>query len=136
MARNRCFLSPRRRAERNHHHEAKATRSRRIWKAPGHSGGVVSPALLEAVGEASLALSRYCRLADQAMPQNAIELEVAEFVGRVKCGVALNNPFLLDAEKSRRCLSLGTTASSQRILPNAKHRQSVRPSRLSSQLAV
>lgn len=48
----------------------------------------VSPAeryrkeLLEAVGAASLDFSGYCRLAAQAMLQSAMELEVAEFVGR------------------------------------------------------
>lgn len=38
--------------------------------------------LMEAVGEASLDFSGYCRLAAQAMLQTALEVEVAEFVGR------------------------------------------------------
>lgn len=50
----------------------------------------VSPAdryrkdLLEAVGAASLDFSGYCRLAAQAMLQGAMEIEVEEFVGRVR----------------------------------------------------
>lgn len=39
-------------------------------------------ALMEAVGEASLDFSGYCRLAAQAMLQTAMELEAAEFLGR------------------------------------------------------
>ena len=39
-------------------------------------------ALLEAVGEASLDFSGYCRLAAQAMLQTAMEIEAAAFIGR------------------------------------------------------
>jgi len=39
-------------------------------------------ALMEAVGEASLDFSGYCRLAAQAMLQTAMEVEVADFLGR------------------------------------------------------
>ena len=39
-------------------------------------------ALMEAVGEASLDFSGYCRLAAQAMLQGAMEVEAAEFIGR------------------------------------------------------
>ena len=39
-------------------------------------------ALMEAVGEASLDFSGYCRLAAQAMLQAAVEIEAAEFIGR------------------------------------------------------
>jgi len=39
-------------------------------------------ALMEAVGEASLGFSGYCRLAAQAMLQTAMEIEAAEFLGR------------------------------------------------------
>ena len=39
--------------------------------------------LMEAVGEASLNFSVYCRLAAQAMLQTAMEVEAAEFIGRV-----------------------------------------------------
>ena len=51
-------------------------------------GRKVSPAdrfrkaLMEAVGEASLDFSGYCRLAAQAMLQTAMEAEAAEFIGR------------------------------------------------------
>jgi transposase-like protein len=38
--------------------------------------------LMEAVGEASLDFSGYCRLAAQAMLQGAMEVEAAEFIGR------------------------------------------------------
>ena len=38
--------------------------------------------LLEAVGEASLDFSGYCRMAAQAMLQTAMEIEAAEFIGR------------------------------------------------------
>lgn len=38
--------------------------------------------LLDAVGEASLDFSGYCRLAAQAMLQTALEIEAAEFIGR------------------------------------------------------
>jgi putative transposase len=38
--------------------------------------------LMDAVGEASLGFSGYCRLAAQAMLQTAMEVEVAEFLGR------------------------------------------------------
>jgi hypothetical protein len=37
---------------------------------------------MDAVGEASLDFSGYCRLAGQAMLQTAMEAEVAEFLGR------------------------------------------------------
>lgn len=39
-------------------------------------------ALMDAVGQASLDFSGYCRLAAQAMLQQAIEAEAAEFIGR------------------------------------------------------
>jgi len=39
--------------------------------------------LMDAVGEASLNFSGYCRLAAQAMLQTAMEIEAAEFIGRV-----------------------------------------------------
>jgi putative transposase len=39
-------------------------------------------ALMEAVGEASLDFSGYCRLAAQAMLQAAMEVEAADFIGR------------------------------------------------------
>ena len=39
--------------------------------------------LMDAVGEASLNFSGYCRLAAQAMLQTAMEVEAAEFIGRV-----------------------------------------------------
>jgi len=39
-------------------------------------------ALMEAVGQASLDFSGYCRLAAQAMLQAALEIEAAEFIGR------------------------------------------------------
>lgn len=39
-------------------------------------------ALMEAVGEASLDFSGYCRMAAQAMLQAAMEIEAAEFIGR------------------------------------------------------
>lgn len=51
-------------------------------------GRKVSPAdrlrkaLMEAVGEASLDFSGYCRLAAQAMLQTAMEIEATEFIGR------------------------------------------------------
>lgn len=38
--------------------------------------------LMDAVGEASLGFSGYCRLAAQAMLQTAMEVEAAEFIGR------------------------------------------------------
>ena len=38
--------------------------------------------LMEAVGEASLDFSGYCRLAAQAMLQTALEIEATEFIGR------------------------------------------------------
>ena len=52
-------------------------------------GRKVSPAdrfrkaLMEAVGEASLDFSGYCRLAAQAMLQTAMEVEATEFIGRL-----------------------------------------------------
>ena len=51
-------------------------------------GRKVSPAdrfrkaLMDAVGEASLDFSGYCRLAAQAMLQTAMEVEATEFIGR------------------------------------------------------
>ncbi|MFH1108579.1 MAG: transposase [Planctomycetota bacterium] len=39
--------------------------------------------LMDAVGEAGLNFSGYCRLAAQAMLQTAMEVEAAEFIGRV-----------------------------------------------------
>lgn len=39
-------------------------------------------ALMEAVGEASLDFSGYCRMAAQAMLQTAMEVEAAQFIGR------------------------------------------------------
>ena len=38
--------------------------------------------LMEAVGEASLGFSGYCRMAAQAMLQTAMEVEAAQFIGR------------------------------------------------------
>ena len=52
------------------------------------AGRKVTPAerfrgeLMDAVGEASLGFSGYCRLAAQAMLQTAMEVEAAEFIGR------------------------------------------------------
>ena len=52
------------------------------------AGRKVTPAerfrgdFMEAVGEASLGFSGYCRLAAQAMLQTAMEVEAAEFIGR------------------------------------------------------
>ena len=39
-------------------------------------------ALMEAMGQASLDFSGYCRLAAQAMLQAALEVEAADFIGR------------------------------------------------------